>query len=86
MPSRYLAYSVHPDIAADLEDLDVFDGEQREPHEVAFCANIKNPSQPLGITVSLFSWCAISDSLQSEISPFSHSSPIKAESPIDLLV
>ena len=53
MPSRYLAYIVHPDIAADLEDLDV--GEQREPHEVASCANIKNPSQPLGITVSLFS-------------------------------
>jgi len=55
MPSRYLAYIVHPDIAADLEDLDVGDGEQREPHEVASCANIKNPSQPLGITVSLFS-------------------------------
>jgi len=55
MSSTYLVYIVHPDIAADLEVLDVCDGEQREPHEVAFSEKIKNPSQPLGITVSLFS-------------------------------
>ena len=48
-------YIVHPDIAADLELLDVCDDEHREPHEVAFSEKIKNPSQPLGITVSLFS-------------------------------
>ena len=52
-----LPYILYPCLVAraDLEVLDVCDGEQREPHEVAFSEKIKNPSQPSGITVSLFS-------------------------------
>ena len=81
-----LTYKVHPVLTTVSSLFGLFEWvEHCEPHVASFSENIKNPSQPTGIVLFSLSWCLISESLQSEIFPFSHSSPINAESPINWL-